>query len=360
MYISELAASDLFQNVLRRLLTCLRERQFDNYDAVRFSFDGVDRSSVFDLERHQDNLCFFLANHDRFQASWSLFEDQASRDLFLELILWRLAGHLHVKLSTNTPRYWELREEAFALPSRPSHFSFRGLFGPLRHFEDFQFCDRKLSLDCWPNGLVHTFLIKQYFFERENVHIGPARHDHVVDAGSLFGDTAVAFATAVGNEGHIYAFDPLESHGEIILHNIAQNGLEDRIDFFPVALNAIANEAPGPVMEKQIVNPGYNCYTAVGSDLLPFRTIDGLVASRDIERVDFLKMDIEGFELAALKGAEKTLCEFQPKLAISIYHKFSDFFEISSFIHSLDLGYRIYLDHYTIHSEETVLYATRH
>ena len=68
-------------------------------------------------------------------------------------------------------------------------------------------------------------------------------------------------------------------------------------------------------------------------------------------------MDIEGSELAALQGAEQTLRQFKPNLAISIYHKFADFFEIPSYLHGLGLGYRFYLDHYTIHAEETVLYA---
>jgi FkbM family methyltransferase len=344
-------------DVTRQLLMCLRQQQMDNYDSVRFSFDGVDRSSVFNLEYHQENLSFFIANHDRFQVIWSLFEDQTSRNLFIELILWRLAGHLHVKLSKNTPRYWKLIEEALSIPSQPSHFDFRGLFGPLKHFENIQFCDRRLALDCWPGSLAYTFLIKQYFFERENVRIGPARHNHVVDAGSLFGDTAVAFATAVGEEGRVYAFDPLASHSEIVLHNIAQNGLDDRIRFFPVGLGAFPNEVPGPVKQEKIVNPGFSLYGAAESTNIPIRTVDDLVAAGDIARVDFLKMDIEGSELAALQGAERTLREFKPKLAISVYHKFSDLFEIPSFIRDLNLGYRFYLDHYTIHAEETVLYA---
>jgi len=335
----------------------LQQRQTDNYDASRFSFDGVDRSSVFELEYHTKNLCFFVVNYERLHAVSLLFEDEASRALFVELILWRLAGHLHVKLSTNNQRYWKLFEEALAVPSEPSRFNYKSMFGPLEHFEEFEFSDRKLTVDTWAGNLANVFLLKQYFFERENVQICPKRNDHVVDAGSCFGDTALAFAVAVGAEGHVYTFDPLGSHAEIVRHNIAQNQLQDRIRFFPVGLGADANEVPGPVKEGHVVDPGFCLDQAGGTDLVPIRTIDGLVAAGDIPRVDFLKMDIEGFELAALQGAEKTLRQFKPRLAISIYHKFTDFFKIPSFIHSLDLGYRFYLDHYSIHSEETVLYT---
>src|SRR5207245_758853 len=89
----------------------------------------------------------------------------------------------------------------------------------------------------------------------------------------------------------------------------------------------------------------------------PVRSIDSMVDSGEIERVDFIKMDIEGSELAALKGAARSIARFKPKLAISIYHQPEDFVNIPTFINSLDLGYRMYIEHYTIHHEETVLYA---
>jgi hypothetical protein len=44
-------------------------------------------------------------------------------------------------------------------------------------------------------------------------------------------------------------------------------------------------------------------------------------------------------------------------LAISLYHRLEDFVVIPQFLASLGLGYEFHLDHYTIHAEETVLYA---
>ena len=68
-------------------------------------------------------------------------------------------------------------------------------------------------------------------------------------------------------------------------------------------------------------------------------------------------MDIEGAELPALKGAEMSIRRFKPKLAISVYHKQEDIWKIQHWIEGLDLGYRFYLRHFTIHAEETVLFA---
>lgn len=86
-------------------------------------------------------------------------------------------------------------------------------------------------------------------------------------------------------------------------------------------------------------------------------TIDEICDTLDLQKCDFIKMDIEGAELSALKGAEATLRKFRPKLAICLYHSVDDFCDIPKYIHSLGLGYKFYLDHATIHLEETVLFC---
>ena len=68
-------------------------------------------------------------------------------------------------------------------------------------------------------------------------------------------------------------------------------------------------------------------------------------------------MDLEGAELPSLRGATQTIQRYKPKLAISVYHSLSDLFEIPEFLDSLGVGYCYYLRHYTIHTEETVLFA---
>jgi len=68
-------------------------------------------------------------------------------------------------------------------------------------------------------------------------------------------------------------------------------------------------------------------------------------------------MDIEGSEPKALIGAEKTIRKFRPQLAISIYHDLGHFASMPSWIHTLNLGYKFYVGHFSIHAEETVLFA---
>jgi FkbM family methyltransferase len=75
------------------------------------------------------------------------------------------------------------------------------------------------------------------------------------------------------------------------------------------------------------------------------------------ERVTFIKMDVEGSELDALRGAAKIIRAQKPKLAVCVYHKFEDNWEIPEFIWSLNPEYRFFLRHYSKEPAETVLYA---
>lgn len=68
-------------------------------------------------------------------------------------------------------------------------------------------------------------------------------------------------------------------------------------------------------------------------------------------------MDIEGAEINALKGAEKTIKGYKPKLAICVYHKKEDIWEIPKLILSYVPEYKLYLRHYSPFKDETVLYC---
>lgn len=74
-------------------------------------------------------------------------------------------------------------------------------------------------------------------------------------------------------------------------------------------------------------------------------------------RADFIKMDIEGSELPALRGAEKTILKYKPILAVSVYHKREDIFAIPEYILSLVPEYRLYLRNYSLSANDNVLYA---
>jgi len=94
--------------------------------------------------------------------------------------------------------------------------------------------------------------------------------------------------------------------------------------------------------------------SADGEEKIKVLKIDDVLKG---EPCTFIKMDIEGAELEALKGAEETIRKYHPKLAISIYHKPEDIYELPKYILELCPDYKLYLRHYSFGRWDTVLYA---
>lgn len=74
-------------------------------------------------------------------------------------------------------------------------------------------------------------------------------------------------------------------------------------------------------------------------------------------RVTYVSMDIEGAEHNALLGAEQTIKKWKPKMAVCIYHKREDLFDLLLLIKSFVPQYKFYMRHYAFNQTETVLYA---
>ena len=71
-----------------------------------------------------------------------------------------------------------------------------------------------------------------------------------------------------------------------------------------------------------------------------------------------LKGDTAVAAAEALRGAANTIRRFKPRLAISAYHRSDDLLVLPAMIKEIEPSYELILDHYTIHSEESVIYAT--
>jgi len=91
------------------------------------------------------------------------------------------------------------------------------------------------------------------------------------------------------------------------------------------------------------------------SNRLPVISIDDFCHNHDIPT--YIKMDIEGSELGALEGAQQVIQTAKPKLAIAIYHKATDLWQIPLLIKRFNNDYRLFLRHYTPEIIDTVCYA---
>ncbi len=204
------------------------------------------------------------------------------------------------------------------------------------------FLNAKLSGD--GDALYDVWNKEQYF--PEDI-IALSENEIFVDGGAYTGDTLLKFVEKTKNKySKYYAFEPdpanraqlnmLVNKQEFHGVHIISKGLWNKVDVLRFAAEGTLNSA----------------ISETGSASIEVDTINNV--SPD---ATFIKMDIEGTELDALKGAAETIKKNRPKLAISIYHKPEDLFEIPLFIKSLVPEYRFYLRQHQAVSFDLVLYA---
>ena len=86
-----------------------------------------------------------------------------------------------------------------------------------------------------------------------------------------------------------------------------------------------------------------------------FIDLDTYIARKNLPRVDYIKLDIEGAELEMLHGAAKTITRCKPKMAVSAYHKPEDLWSLATYIKSLRPDYEFEFRHYRIDSSDYML-----
>lgn len=305
----------------------------------------------FSFETAGKSINHILEHLEEYSEVYDSFAEDASRRLFVELLKYRTLGHHHVKLPPNTPEYWALREriDQTHVKERDTRRAGR------RQLSRFEFPgkDGPISLHYSARGVALTFFDQHYAFRgEETIQASPG--DVVIDGGGCWGDTALHFADQVGENGRVFCFEFDADNLSLLRTNLGLNpALEKRVSIVERALWEHSDET----MHYQPDGSGTTIGGETGGASTSTLSIDDLAERQNIARVDFIKMDIEGAELEALRGAEKTLRQDRPKLAISLYHKKADFFTIPLFLKRLNVGYRFYLKHFTIHQEETVLFA---
>lgn len=163
------------------------------------------------------------------------------------------------------------------------------------------------------------------------------------DCGGSDGDSSDGFIKNCPDFKKIYMFEPCEENiikAQKRLNNnpkieFIQKGLSDKEEI-------LCFHVDGPV--------SYIC--ADGETKIKTTSLDIHIK----EKITLIKMDIEGFELKALEGAKEHIKNDKPKLAISVYHRPQDFYEVFEFVKSIHPDYKVYFRHYNEGWGESVLY----
>jgi FkbM family methyltransferase len=320
---------------------------------------GPDLTDNFDPLRHPDgpppglpadaaagHLGELVADPD-LEWFYNALADDVSRELMVHLLAFRLLGATKVRIPMSGertgPQVWEF---ARSLRQAESVVDL-GFLGWRGDRYDLSPIGTPFVLETHLSAIAQ--LVTDQYRSPQHPEVGVRAGDVVVEAGGAWGDTALHLASIAGPAGRVKSFEFEPSNLERFHANLALNpDLAPRIEIDQRALWHTSGE------RLSIVPFGPATRVAEGGELdIPSVAIDDL----GLARLDLLKLDIEGAELDALKGARRTLLRDRPRLAISLYHRPEDWTTIPRFIDGLGVGYRFSLGHFTVHSEETVLFA---
>lgn len=186
----------------------------------------------------------------------------------------------------------------------------------------------------------YTVRLKEQYMEKFMEY----SNDIMVDAGSFDGETSEIFCDMYPDYKKIYIFEPSEINFCKVKDRLSK---KDNIIYHKVGLSD----------SKQTLyfdgNSGSSSKISNdGNTKIDVIRLDDITN----DKISFIKMDIEGSELDALKGSVNHIKNNHPKLAIAAYHNPEDFWKISEFILSIRNDYDIYIRHYTEGWSETILY----
>lgn len=192
--------------------------------------------------------------------------------------------------------------------------------------------------------LSKTEDLENQYFDKDIIKFGDS--EVFVDGGSYNFGTASILLEKCKSVKTIYAFEPDSTHWSNVDRGIRDSEFDGAI----FIKKGLWNDEALLSFESDM-SESHICDN--GPIEIPVTSIDQSID----EPVTFIKMDIEGAELEALKGAKRHIVTDKPKLAVCVYHKPEDILAIPRYVLSLVPQYRLYLRHYSFSDNETVLYA---
>ncbi|MEZ5278014.1 MAG: FkbM family methyltransferase [Opitutaceae bacterium] len=211
------------------------------------------------------------------------------------------------------------------------------------------------QLTCNPEWLLNAARIYCTLYFRSGLFV-PGSQERFVDCGASIGESTAALLDATdGRFDRIWMIEPDRYNSDTLrnfIKGISAIDQPQRVILHSCALGEVEEEIP-------FAHQGGH-----GGHLLQGTSTDAGVASVKVRRLDdlldepptFIKMDIEGAELSALRGAAGTIHAAHPRMAISAYHRPTDLVDLTRAVDQLSEGYRIGLRHHTEERWDTCLY----
>jgi FkbM family methyltransferase len=182
-----------------------------------------------------------------------------------------------------------------------------------------------------------------------------------VDAGAFVGDTLKPWLDFFkpergGREYSYHAFEPIPRQFDELSSYVNGLSLVVRQHITPLNMALGDRESVLEIIDHgpASIVVGNEAHKSTEMKKVRVTTIDAVFADK---KTTMIKADVEGFEIPLLNGGREVIKRDRPSLAISVYHRFKDLFEVPLLINSLNLDYDIYFRHHQRVYSDTVCYA---
>ena len=202
-------------------------------------------------------------------------------------------------------------------------------------------CSIKTQSDVWPEQQYLDFI----------------RYDRVklaIEGGVFDGSTALGFLKRMPPGSQLIGFEPLS---EIYESSPVKKVLDQQFpDAVTIETAALWNNSQTLHFERDVEDTGHltggskvvEKFMAITETCtVPGIALDDYVREKGFDKVDFIKMDIEGAEVEALRGARETIIKHRPQMAICIYHTNEHVYQIPLLIAEFVDNYQFHLGHYS-------------
>jgi len=164
-----------------------------------------------------------------------------------------------------------------------------------------------------------------------------------LDGGGYVGDTATEVIKNFPDFKKIYLIEPIPENIRIAKREL------DYLKNIEFLTCGVSNEKTTLHFNEE---KSFSTMYGNGTQSVEVDTIDNIIK----EKVDYIKLDIEGAEQDAIDGAKNTIKKYKPILAICIYHKAEDWYEIPQKVLAIQSEYKVYIRHYMEGIFESVMY----
>ncbi len=184
-----------------------------------------------------------------------------------------------------------------------------------------------------------------YEYDAEDVVIGVQAGDVIADCGAYIGDTAKLFLEKTNKKCEVYCFEPVYSNYKEMCEWVEKEKLNN---VYPVNKGVGAQKCNtkvySSVEDTAQGSTGYERYCGIQKVVSDIQ-VDSLDNMLGEKKLTYIKMDIEGAEMSALRGASNLIKREKPQMLISAYHKIEDLWEIPEYVLKLIPEYKLFLGH---------------